>query len=355
MDELALELGISPVEIRKINMLRHNDKTITGQVMLESRGLGLEECLDKTVERLDFSDVRETERPIKKGKGIAAFMYGTGVATRAEGASVFVCLQLDGTVNVQTASTVGSRSVVMVGNAIIDACNQLKKDLFEVAATKLFPTAGLANLVIENDLIFERGKPEDAIPFATLVATTFNSQRPLAAKGSWFPPPATFSEENGQGNTLHAYTFGVHGIELEVDTETGVIEITKSILACDVGRAINPDNVRGQMEGGAAQAIAWALMEESVMDKGILKNSTFHNYIIPSIMDLPPLESIIVEHPNELGPFGAKGAGEAPIIGGAPAIRNALRDALGFPINVIPLTSKNVLMAIKKHNQAEGK
>jgi CO/xanthine dehydrogenase Mo-binding subunit len=135
---------------------------------------------------------------------------------------------------------------------------------------------------------------------------------------------------------------------VEVDIETGEVSVTKSILAIDVGKAINPCAVEGQMEGGAAMGIGWALMEEIFMKDGDMENPSFHNFLIPTTKDLPRLQSIIVEHPNELGPFGAKGVGEPPLIPVAPAIRSAIDDATGLVLNTIPFTAVRVIEAIKK-------
>ncbi len=396
MDELAHRLGLDLVEVRRRNMLRAGDRTITGQVMLESRGLGLEECLDRVLERMEWNDrpVAPGTGPIRRGRGLGLFLYGTGVPMLFEGASCFATLQLDGTLNINVGSTemgqglttalaqiasellgiplddvqvdisdtalapdsgptVGSRSVVLVGNAVTDACFRLRERLLDTAARYFFQT-DVRNLQIGGGRIFESGKPERSRTFVEVVLKAFNTQVPLSVVGSWYPPQATFRAEDGQGNPCHAYSFGAHGVEVEVDVETGSVSITRSVLACDVGKAINPVNVEGQMEGGAAQAIGWSVMEESILERGVMNNAAFHNYLIPTSRDLPLLESIIVECPNELGPFGAKGVGEPPIVGGAPAIRNAVRDALGFPINGIPLTARQVLLAIRTREQCQG-
>mgnify|MGYP000770791193 FL=1 len=121
-----------------------------------------------------------------------------------------------------------------------------------------------------------------------------------------------------------------------------------TVLAVDVGHAINPDTVEGQMHGGMAQAIGWSLMEEEFMKDGKMRNHTFHDYLIPTAMDLPKLRTIIVEHPNSLGPYGAKGIGEPPIVGAAPAIHNAIRNAVGVSINELPMTPVRVLDALRK-------
>jgi CO/xanthine dehydrogenase Mo-binding subunit len=389
VDELAKKLNMDPIELRLKNILRDGDRTIFGQVMLESRGLGLEECIAKVKEKMEWDKpFQRGEGTVKKGRGFAAFIYGTGIPLLFEGASCYATLQIDGTANVCVASTemgqgivtvltqiaaetlgvryedvvvsysdtgtapdcgptVGSRSAVIVGNAVADACKQLKERMLAFASKEL--KADPRDMDIADGKVFITGKPETAVPFAAIVAKAFVSQVPLAATGVWYPPQPSFSAEEGQGNPMHAYTFGAQGIELEVDTETGVINILRSVLACDVGKAINPANVEGQMEGGVAQGIGWAIMEEQFMQDGVMENATFHDFLIPTIKDLPKLESIIVEHPNDLGPYGAKGIGEPPLIPAAPAIRNALYDALGFKINTIPLTPQRVLEAIKKN------
>jgi CO/xanthine dehydrogenase Mo-binding subunit len=229
----------------------------------------------------------------------------------------------------------------------MDACRQLRERILQVAGKHL--KADPRNIEMDNGRITVIGHPETGESFAAMVAKAFVTPVSLAAVGTWYPPQPSFGAEDGQGNPCHAYAFGAQGIELEVDTETGEISVTRSVLACDIGKAINPVTVEGQMEGGAAQAIGWGIMEETIMNKGVMQNSAFHNYLIPTAKDLPILESIIVEHPNELGPFGAKGIGEPSIIGAGPAIRNALYDALDIKINVLPLTARQVLMEIKKN------
>lgn len=387
MDELAKKLDMDPLELRMKNILRDGDQTIFGQVMQESRGLGLEECIDQVKTRMNWEQpIDKGTGTVKRGRGIGLFMYGTSHPLAVDSANCFATLQLDGSLNISVSSaemgqalttslgqiaaetlgikfedvlvsysdtamspdagpTVASRSVVLVGNAVMDACLQLRERLLDVAGKLL--KADPRNLELINGKAAIIGHPDTARNIADIVVKAYGSQVSLAAAGTWNPPQPSFRAEDGQGNPSHAYTFGAHGIELEVDTQTGEITITRSVLACDVGKAINPKTVEGQMDGGVAQAIGWGIMEETLMNKGVMQNSTFHNYLIPTTKDLPRLESVIVEHPNELGPYGAKGVGEPPIIGAGPAIRNALYDALGFSINVMPLTPREVVLSMK--------
>ncbi len=392
IDELARKLNMDPIELRRKNILRDGDRTITGQVMKESRGLGLEECMDKVRDSIGWNKpLAQGTGTVKRGRGFAVFMYGTGIPLLFEGASCFAVLNNDATLNINVGTTemgqgtitvlaqmaaealglryedvvvsisdtgrspdagptVGSRSTVMVGNAVLDACHQLKNRLLAFAAKSF--KADPRDITVEGGKIFVTGKPETTESLAAIIAKAYVSQVPLAATGVWYPPQPSFRAEDGQGEPMHAYAFGAHAVEISVDTETGVVTVDRSVFACDVGKAINPANVEGQMEGGAAQGIGWGVMEETIMEKGVMQNAAFHNYMIPTIKDLPDLESIIVEHPNELGPYGSKGIGEPPIIPAAPAIRNAVWDALGIKMNAIPLTARSVLAEINKNGKA---
>lgn len=389
LDELARSLKMDPVEIRLKNILKDGDRTIFGQVMKKNRGLGLEECIAKVRERMNWDHPFDRgDRIIKRGRGFTAFMYGTGIPLPFEGATCYANLQTDGTLNIAVGSTemgqgvitvlsqiaaeklglsykdvqvsfsdtgtapdcgptVGSRSTVMVGNAVADACKQIRERLLSISSLML--KADPRDIEIEDGKVFTAGKPETSITLGAVVHKAFVSQVPLAAVGTWYPPQPTFRHEDGQGDPMHAYTFGALGVEIEVDIQTGIIKILRSVLACDVGKAINPNAVEGQMEGGAAQGIGWAIMEEVFMKDGVMENAAFHNFLIPTVLDLPDLESIIVEHENDLGPYGAKGVGEPPVVPFAPAIRNAFYDATGIKVNVIPLTPQRVLSAINAH------
>ena len=157
-----------------------------------------------------------------------------------------------------------------------------------------------------------------------------------------FDPPTSPLDENGQGTPYAAYGFGAHMAEIEVDTELGTVRVLKVTAAHDVGRAINPTLIEGQIEGGVAQGLGMALMEEFFPGKG----ENLHDYLIPSAGDIPPVESILIEDPTPIGPFGAKGIGEQAVIPTAPAILNALHDAVGIRLRKIPATPDRVRAAI---------
>ena len=185
---------------------------------------------------------------------------------------------------------------------------------------------------------------------AQVIGGAYTAQIPLAVIGSWYPPRVYFNE-TFTNDQMHTYTFGACAVELSVDTQTGLIDIDKCVLACDVGKAINPSTVEGQMQGGLAQGIGWSVMEELFFSGGRMKNASYHDYLIPTALDLPDLQTIIVEHPADLGPCGAKGIGEPPLVATAPAIRSALWDATGIFIDRIPFSPVRVMEALKKGSQ----
>jgi CO/xanthine dehydrogenase Mo-binding subunit len=146
---------------------------------------------------------------------------------------------------------------------------------------------------------------------------------------------------------MGAYIFGAQGVEVEVDEVTGAVEVTGAWIASDVGRAINPDAVEGQLQGGFVQGMGYALVEEMVWDEGRLANPSLMDYKIPGVLDSPrDIVAIIVEDPEPTGPFGAKGVGEPALVGVAPAIRNAIANATGARLGKLPMTSERVFDAL---------
>jgi len=174
----------------------------------------------------------------------------------------------------------------------------------------------------------------------------------VAAADATFDPPTTPLDADGQGNPYAIYGFGAHIAEVEVDVELGTVRVTKITAAHDVGRAINPTLIEGQIEGGAAQGLGFALMEEFFPGKG----ENLHDYLIPSAGDMPPVESILIEDRGAAGPYAAKGIGEQALIPTAPAILNAIYDAVGVRMRRIPATPDRVRAAIlAAKTTSEGK
>ena len=165
----------------------------------------------------------------------------------------------------------------------------------------------------------------------------------LAAEET-FDPPTSPLDANGQGVPYAVYGFGAHMVELSVDLDLGTVKLIKITAAHDVGRAVNPTLVEGQIEGGIAQGIGLALMEEFHPGRG----ENLHDYLIPTIGDVPPIESILIEEAAPVGPFGAKGIGEQALIPTAPAILNAIADATGVRVTRVPATPDRLRAAIKE-------
>ena len=390
MDELADRLGVDPLQLRLQNIARAGQRLHMGQVMLEERGLGLEECLLKAADAIGWKDRAATgafdnRGTVKRGKGIAGFLYGIGTGSSPDGAHCLVQAQKDGSFNVQVSQselgqglltamsqiaadalgvpiekiqvdfadsaaslfagpTTSSRSTMYVGNALLDACAKLKDRFLGHAAVMM--QIGRDNLEIEDGFVAVKGKPEQRIPLKEVISGAYTAQIPLVAIGSWYPPRVYFNEDF-TNDQMHTYTFGACAVQLAVDTLTGNIDVERCVLACDVGKAINPATVEGQMQGGLAQGIGWSIMEEHFFKNGRMANANYHDYLIPTALDLPDLETIIVEHPSDLGPLGAKGIGEPPLVATAPSIRSAFHDATGLFVNRIPLSPVRVMQALK--------
>ena len=388
MDDLARRVGKDPFALRLQNMLQDGDLTAFGARARKERGLGLGECLKKVREKMDWdTPLKQSNDPfIRRGRGIAAYMYGTGGGSKGEGAMVSAQLQPDGSLNLDVsinelgqgviqamaqigAETMGitsdlvslnlsdsasspdagfttaSRATTFAGNAVIDACSQIKNNLKAVAARHL--SVDEECLVFAENLVYPENQAQQAIPLSQVVGWARTDGVCTAATGSWYAPMSSMNQDI-QGEQMHAFSYGVAGVEISVDLRDGSISVDRAVQAIDVGRAINPLQVEAQMDGGGAMGIGYGLMEELFTEQGKITNASFHGYLIPTALDLPDFEEIIVECPNELGPYGAKGVGEPPLIGYAPAIRNAFADATGVRINTIPLTPVRVMEALKK-------
>ncbi len=203
------------------------------------------------------------------------------------------------------------------------------------------------NLAMERSAIEERHERRTI----SLRDLPLDARGYVASAEATFDPPTSPLDADGQGNPYAVYGFGAHMAEIEVDTELGTVRVIKLTAAHDVGRAINPTLVEGQIEGGAAQGLGFALMEEFFPGKG----ENLHDYLIPSAGDIPPVESILIEDPSPIGPFGAKGVGEQALIPTAPAILNAIHDAIGIRIRRIPATPDRVRAAILAANKSENR
>jgi aldehyde oxidoreductase len=379
-DDLADRVGIDRLEFRILNALDNHTPTVTGQVLGE--GVGIRACLEALRPhwmraRREVAQFNSQQpRPLKRGVGIAGMWYGCGNTSLPNPSTVRIGLKPDGRVALhQGAVDIGQGSNTIVTQICADALGApiaqfdlvsgdtaITPDCGKTSASRqTFVTGKAAHMAgskLRAGILKLAGACSCArIEFSAGHVTVFDDGKskslplrelPLDAHGyvitceATFDPPITPLDENGQGTPYAVFGFGAHMAEVEVDVELGTVRVLKVTAAHDVGRAINPTLIEGQIEGGVAQGLGMALMEEFFPGKG----ENLHDYLIPSAGDVPPIESILIEEPSSIGPFGAKGIGEQAVIPTAPAILNAIHDAIGVRIHRIPATPDRVRAAI---------
>ena len=379
-DDLADKVGMDRLEFRILNALDHHTPTVTGQVLGE--GVGIRACLEALrpgwkaarAQTSEFND--NSAGPLRRGVGVAGMWYGCGNTSLPNPSTVRIGLKRDGRIALhQGAVDIGQGSNTIVTQICADALGapvaqfdlvspdtSITPDCGKTSASRQTLVTGKAAHMAGTKLRSEILKLAGACNCAALdfangcikVAdsgkrTTLSlAELPLDEHGyvitceSTFDPPITPLDENGQGTPYAVFGFGAHMAEIEVDIELGTVRVLKVTAAHDVGRAINPTLIEGQIEGGVAQGLGMALMEEFFPGKG----ENLHDYLIPSAGDVPPVESILIEEPSSIGPFGAKGIGEQAVIPTAPAILNAIHDATGVRIHRVPATPDRVRAAI---------
>ncbi len=393
MDELARLAGISPAQIRRINMLRNGSVTATGQNLLDT--VPLDRCLDAVEAYFSAHPMEPSRDPaIRKGRGIALAYYGTGygngfpdvssaqleltrdgrfnlfvsaaecgqgsdtamlqIAAEAIGCATsringFTC---DTKITTDSGTAAASRQTYNTGNAIRLAAEKLHRKLTREAQACLKLNSDL-RLEMTRDGIELTFDPSFHCSYEELAAHIYQDENtPLVrAEAVFTAQTTTMDPATGQGNPYWPYTFGACGVEVEVDVTTGKVRVTDAISAQDVGRAINPTMVEGQMDGGFAMGLGYALMEDLGLSKGKIKNNSFTGYIIPTSMDMPDLKKVIIEDPEATGPFGAKGIGEPVMTYVAPAILNAIYDAAGIRMKQIPASPDRVLKALARQTK----
>jgi CO/xanthine dehydrogenase Mo-binding subunit len=246
-----------------------------------------------------------------------------------------------------SGSTSATRQTFFTGNAVKEASEGLLSNIYHYASLNF--TTNHAELGIEDGYIFRNDNQVNKLSYWELAEKVKERGDSLKAEASFFPHTDKPDPKTGQGEKLYvAYTFVTQVIEVEVDTDTGIVEVLKVYTTADIGKAINPQNVEGQIEGGTVQGIGMALMEEQVIKEGITLNPDLTGYLIPTSMDTPHFNSRLVENEDSGGPFGAKGIGEPATIATAPAIANAIYDAIGVRIFHLPITPEKILKALKE-------
>ncbi|MER8393996.1 molybdopterin-dependent oxidoreductase [Mesorhizobium sp. M1340] len=378
-DELADKLGMDRLDFRLKNCLRNGSETVTGQ-RLES-GVGIADCLEALRSHWQRA-VRDAEAfnagsGIKKrGVGIASCWYGCGNTSLPNPSTIKVGISISGEVVLhQGAVDIGQGSNTVIAQICADALGlPLEMLRLKGADTAITPDAGKTSASRQT---FVTGKAaekagralrEEILRFANvsqkaaiaLDGTSLSIREGEAtrridlsslkadAEGFVFraeesyDPPTQPLDAKGQGKPYAVYGYGAQIAELEVDLKLGTVKLVKITAAHDVGKAINPLLAEGQIEGGIAQGIGMALMEEYIPGR----TENLHDYLIPTIGDVPPIETILIEVPDPEGPFGAKGLGEHVLIPTAPAILNAIRHATGVLVTKIPATPTRIRAAI---------
>ncbi len=376
-DELALKLRLDPLDFRILNALRAGDPTVTGQRLED--GMGFAACLEALRPR--WREARaEAARfnasapaSLRRGIGIAGMWYGCGNTSMSNPSTIRLGLKRDGRIALyQGAVDIGQGSNTAIAQIAAEALGApigvfdlLSADTDQTpdagktsASRQTFVSGGaaarsgkamraailrLANAGEDARLAFEPGAIEiGGARRVTLADLPLNQAGYVVEVAESFDPPTTPLDENGQGNPYAVYGSGAHLAEVEVDVELGRVKVLQLTCAHDVGRAINPTLVEGQIAGGAAQGLGLALMEEFTPGRG----ENLHDYLIPTIGDMPPVAFILIEDPSSVGPFGAKGIGEQSLIPTAPAIFNAIHQATGVRLTRAPATPDRVRRAI---------
>ncbi len=199
-----------------------------------------------------------------------------------------------------------------------------------------------------SESYYQRDKPQRSISYPKVVESAYEHGLVLKVDGTFTAPQCKYDPETSQGTPYLQYTYGAVSAEVEVDTETGKVQVNKIVAAYDIGKAINPLSVKGQIEGGTVQGLGYAIMEELIHKDGVVLNPNLADYYIPTSLDIPAIETILVEYPGQLGPYGAKAIGEPPIVLPAPAIVNAIDHAINVRLTEIPVTPNRVLLSYKR-------
>lgn len=382
MDEIANRLGIDRREIRLRNLQDDGDTLLNGQELPDASIL--RKAFDKVEERAPWADAGQDPY---RGVGIASCVWLTNPLS----GSVVMKMNEDGTLGVVTGATEngsgavamgvtqiaaeelgvsaddvvmsmpdtdhspydagsqGSRTTHIVGRAVGEAAADLREQIYKVAGRLL--EASPADIELVGDgRVGVKGSPGSEISLAEVAAAATAAGETLSATGSYATPTPNFDPTCATGLLFPVFptpTYHVHQAEVEVDPVTGKVTLLRYVVAQEVGKVINPDGVIGQIQGGVTQGIGYALYERiQIGEDGRYKQRTLETYRLPVAQDIPNVEAILLEHPDSAGPFGAKGVAEPPVVPVAAAIANAVADAIGAPVDSVPIMPEDVLAAM---------
>jgi len=369
----AYRLGINPYDLRKINILRKGDRTTTGQLLSES--IGLEKVLDAVEKATDFRKKYKSYKNIKssgeplKGIGISSFFHGIGFTGKGEEI-------IKATATVEYSIKYGAVikiSTVEMGQGMNTVIRQIGADSLQLPISEVHitapdtsrvpnsgPTVASRTTTIVGGLVYqcciesrEKVNAKDfSSDFSSLVRENLGEGEVISSTKSYkIPKDIHWDDDNFIGSAYPTYSWAAAVVELEVDPITFEVSVEKITAANDIGKAINPILVEGQIEGGSLQGLGYASMEVMTMTNGKINNPNLTDYIIPTSLDVPEIDSIIVEEKYSRGPFGAKGVGEQPLVGVPPAYIGAVENALGVEFFEIPLTPEIIYHKLKDTNR----
>jgi len=370
LDMIAKRQGIDPIQLRLQNVAAEGDAMANGEILPR---VGFKETLEKMAEHIQNKAEPEGTN---RGRGIACGFwqggrgsFGANVRVNGDGTVNLILGVTDVSgsrtsiaqivaeelnlplekVNVITGDTetapwatmsVGSLTVYSLSVAAYRACQDVKAQLVTRAAKKL--DVAPSDIEFSKGLFQVKGSSELSVSFADLAGSTttmFGGTGPVVGRGSVANIPA-------------APSLSVHAVDVEVDTETGKVKVLSYVASQDVGLAINPLSVEGQIQGAVAKGIGWALMEHYIFDEGVLQNTTLLDYRIPTATDVPMIETLIVEVPSEEGIYGLRHVGEPPMIPTLAALANAIHSATGVRLTELPMTPEAIWHAMKSQDKA---
>ena len=390
MERIAVELGMEPLELRRKNAYALGDETPTGQKLTWS--VAAQEALEAAASSSQYTEkrarfAREKNGRKRRGIGLSLALHGAGFTGAGEvklksragveltprGARV-LSISTDigqGTITIfaqmaadalgisldqvevalpdssrmpDSGPTVASRTCMVVGGTIAKAAQEMARILCGYAAA--LHGVSEKNVTCRGGALYDG--PRAICSFATIAERYLSDRGPLQVIEQYAPPPGIeWDEQSYRGDAYACYAWSGTAVEVAVDLDTGEVEVERVIQACDVGKAIHPVLCAGQVEGGVVQALGYALLEELVMKEGRAQNTRMQNYIIPTSLDAPHIETILIENPYPYGPHGAKGVGELPMDGPAPAVAAAVLNATGVLVPELPITPDRLLRMLE--------
>lgn len=408
MDAIASKMKINPVEMRQKHLLKNGQLNAIGEPM---ESICYDRCLLEVAKSMRFGDLRkpvDSSRSVwRRGKGIALTgkyattgVFQASVRLRETGkvevyadivengqgiltgiaqlvATEFgispddVIIASMGTADSESSGisrgASGSTQLVDVGKSLLIACNEVKKKI--VTRASLVLDADPEELVVKGGKLFSKNNSGKSIRISDLFSKTnmfghlntfyFDPSEEFSGHGTVFLKTGKFDPDTGRavGGRMSAYYIGAcQGVDLAVNIETGQVRVDRIVAAADIGRAINPELVKGQLIGSVSMGVSATLYEELIISNGVVSNANLADYKIQTALDsVGKVETILIEEKYEEGPFGAKSAGEASIVPTAPAIRNAIHDATGVWINDLPITREKILLALENVRTDEPK